>query len=70
LQLAFGVVLGGIGALVAGRLLSSFLVDTSTTDITTIVAVTLVLSIVAGVAGLAPARRAMRLDPATALRYE
>ncbi len=70
LQLAFGLVLGGIGALAAGTLLSSFLVDTSAADIATIVTVTLVLSIVAGVAGLAPARRAMRLDPATALRYE
>lgn len=70
LQLTFGLLLGGMGALAAGRLLSSFLVDTSTTDVGTMVTVSVVLSVVAGSAGVAPARRAMRLDPATALRHE
>jgi predicted permease len=63
----------GIGLLVAlavTQLMSSVLYGVSATDILTFVLVPLLLAIVALLACLVPARRAARVDPMVALRYE
>lgn len=52
------------------RYLASFLFGVSPVDPSTFVAVSLALSAVALLASYVPARRAMRVDPIIALRYE
>jgi ABC-type lipoprotein release transport system permease subunit len=52
------------------RLLESLLFGVSARDPLTSVSVAMVLLLVASVACFIPARRAMRIDPITALRYE
>jgi predicted permease len=69
-QLAVGVPLGLAGALATGQLLRRFLVNTPARDPLTLVAVALLLVAVALIACLLPARRAARIDPVLALRYE
>jgi predicted permease len=63
-----GLVLGLAAALALGRLLQQQLFGVSVVDPVTIGAVILVLSIAAGAATVLPARRALAVDPATALR--
>lgn len=63
-----GLVLGLIGALVVTRVLRKSLFEVTPTDPATLVAVSGVLLLVALIAGLGPMRRAMRIDPMTALR--
>ena len=70
LQLAIGLVIGMAGAIGVGRLLLGTLVTVSPTDPITFVGVPVLLTSVGFVASLIPARRAMRLDPVTALRHE
>ena len=63
-----GVALGVAGSLAASRLLRGLLYGVSPTDATTVVAVVAVLIATALLAGLVPARRAARVDPATVTR--
>jgi ABC-type antimicrobial peptide transport system permease subunit len=65
-----GVVLGLPAALGAGRLISSMLYGLTPADPVTIGAAVAFLLAVAALAGYLPARRASRVDPMTALRYE
>ena len=69
-QLAIGLLIGVAGALGVGQLLQSLLVQTSPTDPTTLVSIVALLMSVAVLACLWPARRAARLDPMEALRYD
>jgi predicted permease len=70
IPLGIGLTFGLAGALAVGRLLGSFLVRTSPTDPTTLAAIAGVLLVVALLACWLPARRATRLDPMAALRFE
>jgi ABC-type antimicrobial peptide transport system permease subunit len=65
-----GLAVGIAGALAAGRILSSLLFQVSARDPLTIGGVALVLLGVSVVAALAPARRATRVDPMRALRFD
>jgi putative ABC transport system permease protein len=65
-----GLLIGIPGALAATRVLSSFLYDTKPNDPIALAAVSLLLIAVALIAAYVPARRAMKVDPMVALRYE
>lgn len=65
-----GVAIGIAASLAVTRLLSSLLFGVRATDPVTFAAVALLLGAVALLASYIPARRAMRLDPNIALRYE
>src|SRR5438876_7104641 len=65
-----GLVLGTTGATLATRALRSMLFGVSTLDAITFVGAALVLGGVAMLATYVPARRAARVDPMVALRYE
>ena len=65
-----GVILGLLAGLAATRVLSSLLFQVAPRDPLTFAAVTLLLLGVGLVASWLPARRAARVDPATALREE
>jgi putative ABC transport system permease protein len=67
---AAGVAIGVAGALALTRFLTTMLFGVTPTDSSTFVVVSLVLAIVAFIACLVPARRATKVDPLIALRYE
>ena len=69
-QLTIGLAIGLAAALSLGRVLQSFLVQTSTRDPVTLVTIVALLVVVAFAACVGPARRATRLDPLHALRHE
>ena len=70
LLVAIGVVIGLAGALAGGRFVESVLFGLSTTDRLTMTAAIGSIVIVSLAAGYLPARRAARVDPMVALRYE
>ncbi|HXW93645.1 MAG TPA: FtsX-like permease family protein, partial [Terriglobales bacterium] len=77
LVLREGMLLVGVGLLVgvpvslaSGRVLRGFLFGLKSTDPVSLIAVGLLLGIVAVLATLIPARRAAKVDPMVALRYE
>jgi putative ABC transport system permease protein len=65
-----GAAIGFAGALALTRLMNGLLFQVSPTDPVTFIGVTALLTIVALAASYLPARRAMRVDPMIALRYE
>jgi predicted permease len=67
---AIGMTLGTIGAVAAARLLSSILYGVGGADVGIVAVVLASLAGVAALASYVPARRATRIDPITALRYE
>jgi putative ABC transport system permease protein len=65
-----GSVIGIVGALSLARLMASQLYGVRPTDPVTFISVAALLMIVSLAASYIPARRAMRVDPMVALRYE
>lgn len=67
---AAGIVIGATAAAAAGRALQQFLFGVTSFDLPAFAVATIVLAGVAGFAAWVPARRAVRIDPMSAMRTE
>jgi putative ABC transport system permease protein len=67
---AAGAVVGLVGAIAATRVLRAFVFGVETWDPVTYIAIVALLGVAAAVASWIPARRAMRVSPTEAIRYE
>ena len=70
LLVGIGIAAGIAVAAAAGRLGASQLFGVAPTNMATLLAATMLMMLVSAVAGYVPARRATRVDPMVALRYE
>jgi ABC-type antimicrobial peptide transport system permease subunit len=70
LLIGIGIAIGVPVALAAARLIASQLYGIKPSDPSTIAVAVLMLAGVGLIAGYVPARRATRVDPMVALRYE
>ncbi|HEY7391405.1 MAG TPA: ABC transporter permease [Bryobacteraceae bacterium] len=70
LPLAIGLAIGLAASLALNRLFTSLLVQVSPSDPLTLMLTSAVLVVAAAIGCFIPARRAMRLDPAVALRHD
>jgi len=70
LVVALGTAIGVPLALLSSRVLRTVLLGLSSADPHSLVAVLPMLAIAAGLASFLPARRAAKVDPMVALRYE
>ncbi|PYV21117.1 MAG: hypothetical protein DMG27_21470 [Acidobacteria bacterium] len=69
-MLVIGILAGTALSLIAGRAASSLLFGLKPYDPLTLTAAGALLAVIAALASFVPARRASRLDPLVALRYE
>jgi putative ABC transport system permease protein len=67
---AIGATIGLMASIALTKLISGLLFGVRTTDLATLIAVTLLLVVIALIANYIPARRAIKIDPLSALRYE
>jgi putative ABC transport system permease protein len=65
-----GLIAGLIGSVIACRLMTSLLFQVAPTDLPTFAVASLTLMVTSLLACYLPARRALKIDPLTALRYE
>lgn len=65
-----GIVIGLFGALIFTRVLASLLYEIGTIDLATFGSLSLLIRVVSSLAMYAPARKAIEIDPAAALRHE
>ena len=70
LLVAIGIVVGFLVALGLTRVMATLLYDVSANDVSIYAIVMALLGAAALLASYVPARRAMRVDPMVALRYE
>jgi hypothetical protein len=68
--LALGILVFFAATRLAAALISDLLYGLKPNDVTSVILATVTLVVVAAFAGLLPARRASRIDPLTAIRYE